>query len=976
MAGTAFYHSEPGASVPAGGVIIRNLVPGRAYQLFIGGSPVTLGGTGFADRFIATTTGESPGTMTFAAPTTPGVYPLCVRYFGATTDLACIAFIVSRPTADTADDRAILVTPTRPAGLGILVRAFNLPAGTSVSLFVSGIPTSVATVTTTATGAAAMLSSPLELPRGDYLVRLEYGPNVLVPTPSKVTITPRLRVISPPTASGPIGTSVSVEAMGLDPDTAYRVVFEGAGVSVDVASGASNDRGTLTATFTVPSVPAGDYTIRVVDVATGETLARATFRVTPPSGLVLKPNPAAFPGQLVVFEWEGVSGLVPPVYVTVILNDNAYTTFPARYDGRKLYGSFLMPNAPPGTTWALSLVYSDSSVITTTRTVVSYKTQTDVFTGNGLERTFTLRSPPVAENSETVFVDGVLQVRGVDYTIDYTTGQITFTTPPDDGASIVVVYSAEVRSTVEDTRPAPQTGSIGPVVIKLVSGSGALVVSLTDADVFMIASAVFDAIYDPIVEVVTNTGDRVLTKLSELDAGIVEVRDGVAVLNTRFGEMSASLSAINATLSGLIVNAKGEVLAKIDTALGTVLTRLDALDAKLVAVQGDTAVIRTMVGEVKLALGSLNATIAGIKEDAVVIKTSAGFIKAKVEEFLALLPSVVEFVNATVTDIKSGIAAIKGDTGFIKAKVEDIIALLSAASTTLSNVADDVSAVRSGIAAVRGGIDEVKALVLAVNDNVGFVGRAVLVVADLNIAVLDRLDKMNATLVGVSAGVAKLSTDVAGLASLVRAANLSISQIVVDQAGRIVVALRDSEGRISGLITTNARTLSDLITAVGKDVAGVADSVKRVSDTLAAFQSGTFSKLDAISGSVDAARADLTRLRTDTAAMASVVAGIQTTVSRVDTNVGGLVDTAKAIATTVDSINRAVPGLATKADVSGAQTAVTGAVDRAKSDILSAVKSAETAASTSSRNWGVINAILIIIAIAILAYATFVARRA
>jgi ABC-type multidrug transport system permease subunit len=40
------------------------------------------------------------------------------------------------------------------------------------------------------------------------------------------------------------------------------------------------------------------------------------------------------------------------------------------------------------------------------------------------------------------------------------------------------------------------------------------------------------------------------------------------------------------------------------------------------------------------------------------------------------------------------------------------------------------------------------------------------------------------------------------------------------------------------------------------------------------------------------------------------------------------------------------------------------------------VKSAEDVASTSSRNWGVINAILVIIAIAVLAYSTFVARRA
>ncbi|MFZ8793047.1 MAG: hypothetical protein ACO2O2_04035, partial [Acidilobaceae archaeon] len=127
---------------------------------------------------------------------------------------------------------------------------------------------------------------------------------------------------------------------------------------------------------------------------------------------------------------------------------------------------------------------------------------------------------------------------------------------------------------------------------------------------------------------------------------------------------------------------------------------------------------------------------------------------------------------------------------------------------------------------------------------------------------------------------------------------------------------------------------------------------------------------------VDTVRADVSRLRTDATATANVVVGIQTAVNKIDTNVGGLVDTAKTIATTVDSINKAVPGLATKDDVSSAQAAVTSAIDKAKSDLQSAVKSAEDAASTSSRNWGVINTILIIIAIAVLAYSTFIARRA
>jgi hypothetical protein len=332
--------------------------------------------------------------------------------------------------------------------------------------------------------------------------------------------------------------------------------------------------------------------------------------------------------------------------------------------------------------------------------------------------------------------------------------------------------------------------------------------------------------------------------------------------------------------------------------------------------------------------------------------------------------AVVSVPPATISDILSAITL-----GF--EIIDNFVAQLTAISGKLDTLSTALGAavttIRGDIAAVRSDIAGVRALVLEVNTNVGLVASAVLTVADQNNAILARLGDIDAKLTGVSSGVAKLSTDVAGLATLIRSANLSITKVVTDQAGRVVAALSDSEGRIVGAISTNAKTLSDLITASEGRVRG---DVKAVSDALATFQSGAFSKLDAISGSVDAVRADLARLRTDAAAMASVVAGIQTTVSRVDTNVGGLVDTAKTIATTVDSINKAVPGLATKADVSGAQTAITGAIDKAKSDLQSAVKSAEDTASTSSRNWGVINAILVIIAIAILAYSTFVARRA
>jgi archaellum component FlaC len=970
---------------------------------------------------------------------------------GTASDDALAYLVVSVPSSVPSFSARLRPTGTPTSTITTTVErtlelyVFGFSSGETIRIYRAGSSTPILATTLGASGGGLLTWTIPDMPSGTYRLFVDGSIAGVIGQYVYLTIRPSLSLT--PT-SGHVGQSVSFTAKGLRANTAYSIIFGDVNLGF---VGMSNSAGTLSGSFEVPVVLEGTYTVKLVlSSDPTKVAATATFRVVPPPGLIVTPNPSAFPGQLVTFEWDtGVSTLVPPVYVTVLLNETAYTTFPARYEGTKLYGSFQLPNAAPGTIWKLTFAYSDSRQTASWQTVASGSTTfsfqisvdegtatdpggftippQDIATFAGIKLRlvvpFTFLEPGADVNVYTVpiviwgeVVDAATDVR-IGWFVAIGSVTVDEGSTPNEGTSGEGTIRVQISSfsftiasglaivvTVGsiDTGADPYTGGSGtasgsttftvksyalannpqidtskPVALRLVSGSGALVMSITSADVARIAGAVNATVYGPIATIVTRTGDRVLARLSDLNATIVEVRDGVALLNTRFGKMFANLSAINATLSGLIVNSKDDVLAKIDTALGPVLAKLDALDAMLVAVHGDTAEIKTVVGDIKLTLESLNATIAGIKDDVVVIKTDVGFIKARIEDAIALLPSVVEFVDATVTDIKSGIEAIKGDTGFIKAKVEDIIALLSAASTTLSNVAGNVSAVRSDIAAVRSDIAEVKALVLEVNTtNVGIVAQAVLTVADQNKAVLDRLDKINATLVGVSGGVAKLSTDVAGLASLVRAANLSISQIVVDQAGRIVVALRDSEGRISGLITTNARTLSDLITAVGKDVAGVADSVKRVSDTLAAFQSGTFSKLDAISGSVDAARADLARLRTDAAATASVVAGIQTTVSRVDTNVGGLVDAAKAIATTVDSINRAVPGLATKADVSGAQTAITGAIDRAKSDLQSAVKSAETAASTSSRNWGVINAILIIIAIAILAYSTVVARRA
>jgi len=71
------------------------------------------------------------------------------------------------------------------------------------------------------------------------------------------------------------------------------------------------------------------------------------------------------------------------------------------------------------------------------QTIVTNET---VGTGDGSTAKFKLSKTPVKEESEKIYVNGALKTRGTDYTIDYESGEITFTTAPADGATITADY--------------------------------------------------------------------------------------------------------------------------------------------------------------------------------------------------------------------------------------------------------------------------------------------------------------------------------------------------------------------------------------------------------------------------------------------------------------------------------------------------------------------------------------------------------
>ena len=65
---------------------------------------------------------------------------------------------------------------------------------------------------------------------------------------------------------------------------------------------------------------------------------------------------------------------------------------------------------------------------------------TDTFTGNGSATTFTLSEVPANSTQIMVFVDGILQKSSTNYSVNTTTGVVTFTSAPDNSSEIEVKH--------------------------------------------------------------------------------------------------------------------------------------------------------------------------------------------------------------------------------------------------------------------------------------------------------------------------------------------------------------------------------------------------------------------------------------------------------------------------------------------------------------------------------------------------------
>ena len=126
---------------------------------------------------------------------------------------------------------------------------------------------------------------------------------------------------------------------------------------------------------------------------------------------------------------------------------------------------------------------------------------------------------------------------------------------------------------------------------------------------------------------------------------------GDLVVGDLMNYMNSSFSSLNAKLVAI----EGDI-ATVQTTLGTMQTSINNLDAKVVALQGNMATVQTILGQINGTVIAINGNVATIKTDVGTIKADVSAVKADTTTMKGFLP--VDMTPVWIAVVLALIAAI------------------------------------------------------------------------------------------------------------------------------------------------------------------------------------------------------------------------------------------------------------------------------------------------------------------------------
>jgi len=126
----------------------------------------------------------------------------------------------------------------------------------------------------------------------------------------------------------------------------------------------------------------------------------------------------------------------------IVVGDGDYPTDDARFNDPTVYQWEAENINANITDYETMILWGTDTLPATVLNVESTVTQSEAEfdTGDGIQTAFETGWYPIVPDTETIKINGVLQSTPADYTIDYPTGTVTFSSTPADGVSITGAY--------------------------------------------------------------------------------------------------------------------------------------------------------------------------------------------------------------------------------------------------------------------------------------------------------------------------------------------------------------------------------------------------------------------------------------------------------------------------------------------------------------------------------------------------------
>jgi len=370
---------------------------------------------------------------------------------------------------------------------------------------------------------------------------------------------------------------------------------------------------------------------------------------------------------------------------------------------------------------------------------------------------------------------------------------------------------------------------------------------------------------------VTCSGDPMCPLITSMYAMIEDIKGDVVYIKTSVGNIELKVDeVIDLIKNGVIVKIDEGVatilteIGEVRTDLSTLIQLVQAVNATLVDVKGDVAVIKTGVSEIKVKLSELEPLIVEIRNNVVVMNTILGEVKASVAEVKSLVESSR---NAIIAEIRSGVALILVDTGVIKAKLDTL-------SPVISEIRDGVVRLDTAIGEVKTSLDTIKQLVESSRDAViSEIKNGVATILTDTGVIKARVDAINATIVAVRDDVVTIKTDVGTVKSDLATIKPTVASISYD-----VATVKTELGELSGKIDA----INGSLVVVETDVGTILATIK---DVVVPGLSDIKSVVDAVRGDVSATRSDVVAVKATTSDIRDAVATIKSDVATVKSTV-------------------------------------------------------------------------------------------